>query len=455
MENLFVVFTYIVVLGALLFTFDDLFIDFISLIKNLKPRLISKEELEEICEQPEKSFAIMIANWKEADVIAPMIRGNLKGLQYDNYTFFLGVYPNDIDTWKKARLLEELYPEKVVVVVNSQIGPTSKGQMLNEIARKIILAERNTGKTFDLFLMQDSEDVLHPYSLSLLNAQSSKADFIQIPVFSFDVPLTNLIGAIYIDEFSEAHTKDLLVRESLGAAVPSAGVGTMISRALMLSLMKTQNGSFLKEDTLTEDYHLGLSTKPLGYRSHFLCAQIENKIGKNEFVATREYFPDHIGASIRQKSRWTLGIAYQGSENLQWHGELVDRYFMLRDRRGPTNGILFVMSLIVLVVFIAYYVTGTELPQAFSQPVFVSLVALNMLNMGMRLIQRMRAVARVNHPGHVLIVPVRWLIANFVNLAAAIKAHRSFRTSKKTGQRPAWIKTDHRLPSHFGEEAEV
>ncbi|WP_415062021.1 glycosyltransferase [Bdellovibrio sp.] len=454
-EQLFVNLVYAVVTVTFVFTLDDLFIDLVALVRRLKPRRISLKELMGMTETRQKNIAIMIANWKEAEVIAPMIRGNIRGIKYENYTFFLGVYPNDTETWREAKKLEELFPQRVMVVVNSMQGPTSKGQMLNEMARRILESEVVSGIQYDLFLMQDSEDVLHPYSLTLLNQFSSQSEFIQIPVFSFDVPKRSLVAGVYIDEFSESHTKDLLVRQELGAAIPSAGVGTLLSRELMLSAMLLQGGNFLKEDTLTEDYHLGIMTKIMGFRSRFLCVQIEMPRGSKEFIATREYFPSDFFASIRQKSRWTLGIAYQGLDNIQWQGSWVDRYFLLRDRKGPLNSALVILSVIVLLGLAGFRLLSGRVPEMLNNPVFDTLIVLNAVNMLLRVFQRMWAVRRVNGWTQALMVPVRWLVANVVNVAATIKAHRTYRHSLKTGQKPAWVKTDHRLPAHFGKEVEV
>lgn len=453
-DSLFVALAITVVIGALIFTVDDLFIDAYALVKRIKPMLINSDFMAKIKGTPQKNIAIIVANWKEAQVIAPMIRGNLRGIDYQNYTFFLGVYPNDLPTWEAARKLEDLYPHKVVVVVNTQPGPTSKGQMLNEMARQIYTSELRLGKTFDLLLMQDSEDVLHRHSLSLMNYFSSFADFVQIPVFSFNVPAKSLIGGIYIDEFAESHTKDLLVREALGAAVPSAGVGTLLGRDLILALQAKQNGDFLKEDTLTEDYHLGMMTKELGFKSKFACVRYEKENGEKEFIATREYFPSEFNASMRQKSRWTLGIAFQGLENLSWNGQWIDKYFMWRDRRGPWNSILIILSTLLLATFIFAREFG-HIPAVLKHPVFQTLLVLNLVNMCLRLIQRMRAVALTNSRVHIALVPARWLLANVVNIGATYKAYRQYSESQRTGKRPVWIKTEHKLPEHFGKEAEV
>lgn len=453
-EATFIALAFIVVTGALVFTLDDLFIDLFALCKRLKPRTITADDLVAIKALPQKNIAIIVANWKEADVISPMITGNLRGIDYQNYVFFLGVYPNDLPTWEAAAKLEKLYPHKVVVVVNSQPGPTSKGQMLNEMARHIAKSELTLGLKFDFLLMQDSEDVLHRHSLSLMNYYGNSADFVQIPVFSFDVNKRDLIGGIYIDEFAEAHTKDLLVRESLGAAIPSAGVGTLISTKLLAALQEHQNGDFLKEDTLTEDYHLGMMTKQLGYKSSFACVRYQKDNGELEFIATREYFPHLLQASMRQKSRWTLGIAFQGLNNLSWQGGFVDKYFLWRDRRGPWNSILIVLSTILLGMFTVSNLMDST-PDILKQPFFQGLLLVNLLNMTVRLVQRMRAVAITNASAHILLVPVRWLIANYVNLGATIKAYRQYAESQRTGKRPEWIKTEHKLPEQFGKEIEV
>jgi len=453
--DLFTALTYVVVIATALFVLDDLFIDAVATLKRLKPREISAQVLKRMRRAPQKHIAIMIANWKEADVIGPMVRGNVRGVDYQNYTFFLGVYPNDTATWEAASRLEKLFPEKVVVVVNSQPGPTSKGQMLNEIARQVLALEETTRKRSDLFLMQDSEDVLHPQALTLLNYYSPEADFIQIPVFSFDVPKTSLVGGVYIDEFSESHTKDLLVRQCLGAAIPSAGVGTCLSRELVVEMRLRQEGCFLKEDTLTEDYHLGLMAKPMGFHSQFICAQLIHEDGRREFVATREYFPAKFMASVRQKSRWTLGIAYQGFANIQWSGSLADRYFLMRDRKGPLCSILTVLSLAVLLGLVSFRIIQEQIPGGLQNHLFAGLLIFNTTAMVLRVVQRMRSVHRVNGMSQMWMVPVRWLVANMVNTMACYRAHTTYRESQRTGARPAWVKTEHQMPAHFGAEAEV
>src|SRR3546814_11273742 len=66
------------------------------------------------------------------------------------------------------------------------------------------------------------------------------------------------ISGHYCDEFAEAHGKYLVVREAIGAAVPSAGVGCAFARAALEQVAQDQGGLPFDPGCLTEDYELGL-----------------------------------------------------------------------------------------------------------------------------------------------------------------------------------------------------
>lgn len=437
------------VLGSLVFTIDDLWIDFCAALFRLKPRELSFKDEFRLRNLKQKRIAIMVASWQEHQIIERMVEGNIAQIEYQSYSFFLGVYPNDHKTLEVALRLQREH-SNVIVVINSKNGATTKGQMLNEIVRTILNAERATGLTYDLFLMQDSEDVLHPLLLQVINEASLTADFVQTPVFSFDVPFTGWTRGTYLEEFSEGHTKDLLVRERLGAAIPSAGVGTALSRRLVLAYTFRTGGRLLREDTLTEDYDLGLRTKALGLKSKFVCCYRTDLNGNRDFVATREFFPSTVKASIRQKTRWTLGIAFQGRDNLGWDGEWIDRYFFFRDRRGPLNGIVMILGLITLAGFLLSMLGLFDLPTLLHSSLFVILAALNGFNMFVRVIQRARCVARVHSAKHVWAVPIRWPVGMWINAMASFHAFKNYHLAKRAGEVPRWEKTAHELPASFG-----
>src|SRR3546814_19662843 len=65
---------------------------------------------------------------------------------------------------------------------------------------------------------------------------------VQLPVLPLIDPRSRWIAGHYLDELAEAHGKDLVVREALGASVPSAGVGCAIRRDLMDSIARLNGG---------------------------------------------------------------------------------------------------------------------------------------------------------------------------------------------------------------------
>ena len=85
---------FIFLIGSL----DDLLLDFIHAIFNLKPRKVSMEEWLRWKKKEEAPIAVMIPAWQEYDVLEAMVKTNLKRLQYENFHWFIGVYPNDEKT---------------------------------------------------------------------------------------------------------------------------------------------------------------------------------------------------------------------------------------------------------------------------------------------------------------------------------------------------------------------
>jgi len=383
------------------------------------------------------------------------VRGNSRLIRYSNYDFILGVYPNDPDTVSEAYELADQYPN-VRVVVNTLPGPTSKGQMLNEMIRAVHDLERAEGIRYDGYLIHDSEDLIHRYALAVVNWQLGFADFIQIPIFSLPVEKTEFVAGTYIDEFSEYHTKDILLRHRLGAPIPSAGVGTALSSRLVAVYLQAQNGNLLNEKSLTEDYELGVSTARYGLISAFACHYFWNEKNEIEYIATREYFPKSFSRSIRQKTRWTVGIAFQGLEHLGWRGSLIEKYFLYRDRKGPYTNLLVAMGW-VFFFYCAYRgLSQPEFATALSDtPLLYFGFAFNAFFMINRILQRMYCVSQVYGFSLALVGVVRIPIVNLVNAIASFQAIQQYARSRIFGFTLAWSKTEHELPIGFGAEVEA
>ncbi len=187
-------------------------------------------------------------------------------------------------------------------------------------------------------MLHDAEDVVHPLELKLFDRLVERAAVVQLPV----IPLIDInsrwVAGHYADEFAEAHIKELVVREAVGAAIPLAGVGCALERGALARLADTHHGEPFAAASLTEDYELGLRLGALGYRTLFV--RIPAVRGSRVVVASRSHFPSSLQAAVRQKARWIGGIAMTGWDRLGWRGGLGERWFRMRDRRGPLAALL-------------------------------------------------------------------------------------------------------------------
>lgn len=192
--------------------------------------------------------------------------------------------------------------------------------------------------------------MVHPAELAVIDAAIDTCDYVQLPVRPEPQPRSRWVAGHYTDEFTEAHAKVLVVRDALGAGIPAAGVGCgfaceMLERIARRRALEGGEGPFASE-CLTEDYELGLLVWREGGRSRYLRLRDE----QGRLVATRAYFPASLDASVRQKTRWILGIAFQGWDRLGWGNRLADWWMVLRDRRGPLAAFVFACAYGLLVL---------------------------------------------------------------------------------------------------------
>ena len=274
---------------------------------------------------------------------------------------FVGTYQNDAATIAEVERMRHRYKQLHRVEVPHD-GPTCKADCLNWVVQAILHYEFEAGIEFAGVVMHDSEDVLHPVELKFFNYLLPRKDMIQLPVASLNANWFELVAGTYMDEFAEWHAKDLVVRESLAGAVPSAGVGTCFSRRAMLALIEeTQNQPFNTE-SLTEDYDVGARSLKLGMQSIFRalsgavqhapasCFGLghEREITVTMPLCVREFFPDTFRTAYRQRARWTLGIGLQGWKQTGWSGSLANRYLLLRDRKGVVTAFVGMLAYVLV-----------------------------------------------------------------------------------------------------------
>lgn len=446
---------------------DDLVVDawywvreaYRALVVRRRYRPLPQSALFERAEQP---LAIIIPAWQEQDVIASMIETTVAAVSYADYRIYVGVYPNDPGTIAEVRRMERRH-RRVVAVELPHPGPTSKADCLNHVVARLLADEAGAGAPFAGVLLHDPEDVIHPLELKFFNYLLPRIDLIQLPVVSLERRLRDLVAGAYMDEFAEWHAKDLVVRESLARAVPSAGVGTCLSRRAVAALTAGGRDAF-NTRTLTEDYDLGARVAIAGLRSIIARFPVEFRVRRRRFfglgrpkttvlrmpLCVREYFPATFGASSRQKARWTIGIALQGWAQLGWSRDLRVSYFLMRDRKALVVPILVVMGYAVFLGFVTLWLAlGPE--ALVYPPAWRRLAALvfgfNLFALAVRVAHRMYFVNRIYGFEHALVSVVRMVVGSLVSFAATMRALRIFAVHLVTRRPIGWDKTAHVFPT--------
>lgn len=417
---------------------DDLFVDFAWLLIGLAKGALAQPPPADLPGAPRRAIAIFVPLWREHEVIGSMVAHNMAAIRYDNYHFFVGAYPNDEPTLDAVRELETRF-ENVHLAVCANDGPTSKADCLNWIFQNMLRYEEHAGFRFELILTHDAEDIIHPESLRWMDYFARRYDFIQIPVLALKTPMLNLTHGIYCDEFAEFQTRDLVVRSRLGGFVPSAGVGTGYSRRALQALAETEANRIFEPTSLTEDYDNGWRLHALGFKQIYVPPMRAN----GSWVATREYFPRQWQSAIRQRTRWVTGIALQGWERHGWSGGARQVYWLWRDRKGLIGS-----PLSLLTNFLTLYALTTRMwdrvhPAAWEAALFGATLGLQLLRTGVRI----GCVQRIYGWKFAALVPLRSVVANWINCWSVVGALRRFARARLRGEPLVWLKTVHSYPS--------
>jgi adsorption protein B len=415
---------------------DDLFVDTLWLWTTIRARGQPRPSPEQLRENPQKRIAIVIPAWREFGVIQRMLEHNSASIDYDNYGFFVGVYPNDPLTLQAVENAARRV-RNVQWAMVPHPGPTSKGDCLNWIYQNLLEHERTQGVAYDIVLMHDAEDLIHPQALRYANHYAAEFGFLQIPVLALQTPWFNLTHGVYCDEFAETQTRDLPVRQAMGAFLPSAGVGTAITRQALDDLAMHNENRVFEPDSLTEDYEIGLRLHEIGCKQMFLPIQFF----EDTLIATREYFPTDFHIAIRQRTRWVTGISLQTWRRHGWRGGWIRKYWFWRDRKGLLGSPL---SLAASLLFLYGLSSGLWMHR---ESLAVRLMPYTVSILLLRLAIRMGCTSRIYGPALAYLAPLRVLWGNAINAAATIRAIHRFFGAWRRNERLEWLKTEHRYPS--------
>ena len=428
---------------------DDLLIDGVYFARTLWRRQTiyrrhARASAESIRRRDPAPIAIIVPAWDEAAVIGAMLTDLVTRLDYPRYRVFVGLYPNDPAGQAAVAAVADHHVEAIVC---TRPGPTTKADCLNHLWRALVAHEVRSGTAFKAVVLHDAEDVIHSQELWVFDALVPRLALVQLPVLPLPDAGSRWISGHYLDDFAESHTKDLVVREALGAAVPSAGVATAIDRRLLGRIADAAADAPFDADCLTEDYEIGLRIKALGGRGGL----VRLRSGDDRVVvATREHFPATFDAALRQKTRWLIGIGLAGWDRLGWPGGLADRYMLVRDRKALLTALLTVAAygvagLLLLGGILRFLLPGLPPPPAYGGGL-VALLWLNTALLAWRLLMRAGFTAHAYGPREGLRAIPRAVVSNVINAAAALAAARRYRAILGGDLRLEWDKTVHRFP---------
>lgn len=230
------------------------------------------------------------------------------------------------------------------------------------------------------------------------------------------------------------------VEKDSGKTIPVV----MVPKKGEINLRNKKKYPIFNNSNLTEDYELGLRFYKLGFKTSFVNLKTDRRHG-NSRIATGEYFPNTFWGSVKQRSRWIAGIAFQNWKIHKWQGSLKTKYFLLRDRKAIFSAIGTFLSYIVLLYFLAFIVTsamGLDVlsPIVEKNSVLWYLILLTLFFAIVRLFHRFAFTYNWYGLRYAVFSIVRLFFDNVVNFFATIRAIKVFRQTKDT---VVWDSTEH------------
>lgn len=404
----------------------------------------------------QQRLAVMVPAWNEGDVIAMMVSNILERVEYKNYVIFVGTYPNDAATQAAVDALTPLHPQ-LIKVVNPRPGPTCKADCLNNVYETIKRYEEKHGINFDMIAMHDAEDVVHPYGFALYNYLIPRVDAIQLPILPLPTSHKKWVHWIYADEFCENHMKDVPVREKISGFVPFAGVGTGFSRRVFHALEQVSGHEIFNEKSMAEDYSMSKKLRMMGLKTIFVNLVLGDDKSpwwtplykRPGFISNWAYFPMDFTRSVRQKTRWIIGISLQEWEHTGWGPDPKMYEGLVKDRK---------VFAAMLASFTGYIVVSYMLLAGLGKldgfplkllpvvspgtPLYYLLIIATGI-MVTRLLQKFIIISRVYGLVAGALSIARIPFANIINGLAALRALQAF-ASERQGKTPVrWDKTAH------------
>ncbi len=387
-------------------------------------------------------MAIFIPAWREAEVIGRTLAHAKAAWRGEPYRIYVGIYANDGATLLRVAARAAL-DTQIRIVIHARQGPTTKADCLNAIWRALRTDEAIEGDRYDAVILHDAEDFVDPGELAAFDRALHDYAFVQLPVIPLLHGRRTWISGHYCDEFAEAHQKDIIVRQRIGASIPAAGVGCAFRRDA-IAILSTGGDPFCAE-SLVEDYEMGLAIGQAGLPSTFFRARGPD----GALIAVRSHFPNRLGLSVRQKARWIAGIALSGWDRIGWargwhRRQIASNWMLWRDRRTILSAIVTIAAYMGAGMLVASEAGATYLgiAQVPIPAIMGPLLAASSIILVWRLAMRSVFTARIYGRVEGLRAVPRAFVSNVVTVVAAHRALALY-VRALSGAPLRWDKTHH------------
>jgi adsorption protein B len=161
-------------------------------------------------------------------------------------------------------------------------------------------------------------------------------------------------------------------------------------------------------------------------------------------VATRAFFPATVRSAVRQKTRWVHGIALQCWDRLGWPTSVVDKWMVLRDRRGPLLALVLAAAYLLALIegaLLLAEIGGYGVPQIYP-PVLRLLMLATFAGVFWRALWRFVLTSHEYGIDEGLLAVARIPVANVIAILAGRRALAAY-VGTLFGVAVRWDKTEH------------
>ena len=179
----------------------------------------------------------------------------------------------------------------------------------------------------------------------------------------------------------------------------------------------------------------------------------ERETAREELVATYAPFPTTFRTSVRQRTRWTIGIVFQAWQNWRWPGTRRLRWLLAHDRKSPLAFTIvaagYLLLLWVLTQSLLRRTIWPGLPEPLpASPWLRTVFLVGLVLMSNRLLQRAIATGRVYGVGHGLLAILRQPWGNLIYIVVVFRAARQYFGARRRGAQVTWDKTSNYVPDY-------